>query len=281
MITLLCIGLFIFHKKRALIIVLIIQAALLYIFSITPVKNALLLPLENAYIPPTMEQIEETTFIVILGGGVVPDSPAALLVSAPDVVADVETTPELGGEAETGAKIDRETVAEMDADMTVRGALSSSGYKRTGYGAAVYRLHPVPIVVSGGVVFHKGVAEPEAVIAKRTLTQLGIPGSDVITEEESRNTWENAKYTADIVGDAPVLLVTSAYHMPRSVSSFKKHGVTVVPAPTDYKSMRVPYSFIDFLPDIANFYDSYAAIHEYVGYVYYSLKKAGNSVLSQ
>ena len=150
MITLLCIGLFIFHKKRALIIVLITQAALLYVLSITPVKNALLLPLENAYMPPTMEQIEETKFIVILGGGVVPDSPAALLVSAPDVVADDG----MDGEEDIGAKIDREVVAEMDAGMTVRGTLSSSGYKRTGYGAAVYRLHPVPIVVSGGVVFH-------------------------------------------------------------------------------------------------------------------------------
>lgn len=272
MMTLLCLILLIFKKKIALVVVLIVQLGLLYTLSITPIKNALLLPLEDAHSPPSIEQIEDTAFIVILGGGVIPESPAAEVTAKSNVgkpAASGEASPEngtLAPEASAGAG--------SSAITASAGTLSPAAYKRTGFAASLYRLHPVPIVVSGGVVFRAGVAEPEAVIAKRTLQQLGIPEGAILIEGESKNTWQNAAFTAAIVEDGPVLLVTSAYHMRRSVSSFEKHGVRVVPAPTDYRSERVPYNFFDFLPNMNDFYDSFAAIHEYIGMLYYSVKKA-------
>jgi uncharacterized SAM-binding protein YcdF (DUF218 family) len=165
--------------------------------------------------------------------------------------------------------------------------------------------------VSGGIVFRGTAGEAEAVVARRALIKLGVDASAVITETESRNTWENAQNTAALLtafqatqadrteqrgragadrdgaagdrarratkaGGGPadplqVLLVTSAYHMRRSVLSFRSAGLSVIPAPTDYKSRRTRLTLIDFLPGMTRLLNSSTALHEYVGILYYRL----------
>jgi uncharacterized SAM-binding protein YcdF (DUF218 family) len=61
--------------------------------------------------------------------------------------------------------------------------------------------------------------------------------------------------------------------MPRAVLSFRKEGLSVLPAPTDYKANRSPYTIADFLPTSEAFANSYKALHEYLGLVGYSLAK--------
>lgn len=101
-----------------------------------------------------------------------------------------------------------------------------------------HKLH-VPVLLSGGQVYAD--SGREAVIAKRELMRLGIPESDIFIEPNSLNTRQNAKFSAEILrehGLSHPVLVTSAFHMERSVLNFAKEGFDVTPYPTDYRVNR-------------------------------------------
>ena len=71
--------------------------------------------------------------------------------------------------------------------------------------------------------------------------QVGIAADRIVIEGKSRNTWENALYTRDVLGEAAIkrgqfLLVTSAWHMPRSMGVFRKAGFNVVAWPVDFRT---------------------------------------------
>jgi uncharacterized SAM-binding protein YcdF (DUF218 family) len=81
----------------------------------------------------------------------------------------------------------------------------------------------------------------EADYASALFESLGIPKSRLIMERRSRNTYENAQFTADMVKPKPGerwLLVTSAYHMPRSIGLFRKAGFAVEAYPVDWRVGR-------------------------------------------
>jgi uncharacterized SAM-binding protein YcdF (DUF218 family) len=79
----------------------------------------------------------------------------------------------------------------------------------------------------------------EAADAARLMIALGVDPARIELEKRSRNTDENARFTRDLVHPEPSqvwLLVTSAYHMPRSMGLFRKAGFDVVAYPVDYRS---------------------------------------------
>ena len=78
----------------------------------------------------------------------------------------------------------------------------------------------------------------EADYALEVFESLGIPKSRLIMERRSRNTYENAQFTRDMVRPKPGerwLLVTSAFHMPRAMGLFRKAGFDVEPYPVDWR----------------------------------------------
>jgi len=103
---------------------------------------------------------------------------------------------------------------------------------------------------------------------------FGVDSADVIFESMSQNTMDNAKYTREALTAVglglDVILVTSAYHMPRSVAVFKKAGFSVTPAPIGYfsdkKFSRKP---IMWLPGATPLFESSIALREYLGMVVY------------
>jgi len=100
--------------------------------------------------------------------------------------------------------------------------------------------HPeAKVVFTGGV----GGLWPGGIDASRRvgayLTEAGIAESRLVLDGRSRNTYENALFTAELVNPASGarwLLVTSAYHMPRAVGIFRKAGFDVVPYPVDFRT---------------------------------------------
>ncbi|MDR3563591.1 MAG: YdcF family protein [Negativicutes bacterium] len=118
-----------------------------------------------------------------------------------------------------------------------QGHLGGSAANRLLTAAQLYYKLGVPIIVSGGKVYETSGAEAE--IARRILVGLGIPDNKILVENASLNTSQNAQFTAAILrqyGFKQPILVTSAFHMPRSVLQFAKAGVAVVPFPTDYQA---------------------------------------------
>ena len=69
-----------------------------------------------------------------------------------------------------------------------------------------------------------------------------------------------------------MVLVTSAWHMPRSLWCFRQQGMQVVPAPTDYLTMLHPRDSRSLLPDAGVLSDSAQALHEYIGLFWYHLR---------
>jgi uncharacterized SAM-binding protein YcdF (DUF218 family) len=69
-----------------------------------------------------------------------------------------------------------------------------------------------------------------------------------------------------------IILVTSAWHMPRSVWCFESQGFNVIPAPTDYITSQQAYDLRSFVPRWTVFSDSGQALHEYLGLFWYHLK---------
>jgi Uncharacterized conserved protein len=225
----LLIALIALEKKKAALLLACISACALYLFSITPIADSLILPLEKRYQP--FDGKTQVEAIVVLGGGSVLHSP------------------------------------EFDN----KAALINAGLARAAYGARLSRQLNLPIIYTGGTVMRKDGTESEAEAAMRFFEGIGIPQDRVRLEAKSRDTSQNARFVASMVGKGKIVLVTSAFHMPRSVLAFKKAGIDAVPAPTDYRCDREPYRLIDFMPSADSLAKSTLALHEYVGLLYYSM----------
>lgn len=106
--------------------------------------------------------------------------------------------------------------------------------------AILARRYPdARIVISGGTGTLILAGEADADTAPRLLTALGVSPERLVLENRSRNTYENAVFTREMVTPKPGetwLLVTSAFHMPRSIALFRKANFPVVPWPVDYRT---------------------------------------------
>lgn len=131
-------------------------------------------------------------------------------------------------------------------------------------------------VFTGGnskIVPTEGVSE--AGYAKDLLTVLGVKTRDIIFEDKSRNTHENAVFSKKLARPQPGekwVLVTSAFHMPRSVGIFRKQGWDVIAYPVDYHTNR-EWALADrnLLHMFSNISKASTAFREYVGLLAYYL----------
>ena len=85
---------------------------------------------------------------------------------------------------------------------------------------------------------HRRTTRKEADFAADIFEGLGVASSRLLMERQSRNTQENAEFSKAMVAPKPGerwLLVTSAFHMPRSVGLFRKAGFAVEPYPVDWR----------------------------------------------
>ncbi|CAI2934533.1 YdcF family protein [Aminobacter niigataensis] len=116
----------------------------------------------------------------------------------------------------------------------------NSGGDRFVETAILARRYPdARVVVSGGSGALMLEGEGDADTAPRLLEALGVSRDRLILENRSRNTYENALFSKELVTPKPGetwLLVTSAFHMPRSMALFAKAGFAVVAWPVDYRT---------------------------------------------
>ncbi len=117
----------------------------------------------------------------------------------------------------------------------------------------------------------------EAVKMREFLLRIGVPDEDIIVEGKSRNTWENAIFTKTILDEkhpnAPCLLITSAWHMRRSIGCYEKAGIRFTPFSVDFVSERdrwAPENSI--IPDRMGFYFWEMLVKEWVGCIMYKLQ---------
>ncbi|WP_165851337.1 YdcF family protein [Brumimicrobium aurantiacum] len=136
------------------------------------------------------------------------------------------------------------------------------------------KIDKICIIGKHGDVIDKGLKE--AIQLKELLVSWGIPKIDIIVETESRNTNENAKFTAELMQQSyphfdSFLLITSARHMKRAKASFENYNLEVTPFSTDqYVGKERFYTWDEFIiPSVDTFQGWFGLIKEVVGYVGY------------
>jgi uncharacterized SAM-binding protein YcdF (DUF218 family) len=222
-------------RRRAALILLGTLAVLLCALSLPVVSGLLLGTLENR-VPPLGEPIPAVDGIVVLGGG--------LRMGAPDE----------GGQP----------------------SLTATAEKRLVAGYLLYERLGVHIYVSGGKPWRGAQAPSEADVAARLLERLGAPSAAIVIEGGSDTTWDNARLLAPLLaahGARRVALVTSAVHMPRALIAFRRAGIDVVPAPTDYLTQTRSTIFIGWLPSFEALRESFLVLEEYCGAAVYALRR--------
>ncbi len=128
------------------------------------------------------------------------------------------------------------------------------------------------IILSGGAVYD---SSPEAHTFAKVGEILNVNERDMVLDDVSRDTEEQAQNIRPIVGHDPFILVTSACHMPRAMAIFEKAGLKPIPAPTDYlvkeRQKKHPE---DFFPSSLGLYKSEQAMHEHLGLLWFRMRTA-------
>ena len=223
-----------FFKPRWSVPLLWAGVGVLSVFSSKWVGNGLLGSLERQYPIVSVDAVPQADVIVVLGGTTVP-------ALAPRV--EVEVT---------------------------------DAFDRLLHGMRLYRAGKAPhILLSGGTILElSGSEQSEAEQLRLFALESGIPEQVLRLEAESRNTHENALYSARIMeaeGWKAALLVTSASHMPRAAGTFRAQGVDFVAAPTDVRSADRPFTPRYLMPTALGLVKSTAAVKEVVGWWVYAL----------
>jgi uncharacterized SAM-binding protein YcdF (DUF218 family) len=132
------------------------------------------------------------------------------------------------------------------------------------------------LITGASLDYQMELGKGETSSAAALLVQWGVAPGDILFEEKARNTRENALYSARILKqkfpNGRYILITSAFHMRRSLGCFEKAGVKTDTFPADYQGGYNDINFSNlFIPDAVAFSDFSVLWHELVGYVVYKL----------
>jgi uncharacterized SAM-binding protein YcdF (DUF218 family) len=188
---------------------LMVSALLLAICGFSPLGNLVLYPLESRF-PPWDAARGAPDGIVVLGGSI-------------------------------------------DADLSVAhgtAAFTAAAGRLIEAAALAHRYPNARVIFSGGSANLISADAREADYAADIFESLGVSRERLTMERRSRNTQENAEFSKAIAAPKSGerwLLVTSAYHMPRSVGLFRKAGFAVEPYPVDWRTGK-PEDILEFSP---------------------------------
>jgi len=142
----------------------------------------------------------------------------------------------------------------------------------------VYTKNVEKIIFTGGSGSIESPEKKEALFVKKYLRSINFPDSSIIIEYNSKNTYDNAIFTKRSIdslnSNGNYLLVTSAYHMPRSLAVFKKAGYkNLTPFITNKLSGPRRFTFDHLvIPNSEALFSLNYLLHEWVGYFVYKLK---------
>jgi len=146
--------------------------------------------------------------------------------------------------------------------------LSSSALMRINEGIRIYRqLENAKIIFSGYAGDDK--VTPHAFIARDVAISLGVPKDDILTQENAKDTIEEAKTLKKTIANEKFILVTSAFHMPRSMKIFKNENLNPIAAPTDFLSKEDGKYLRE--PRAKEIRKTEVAMHEYIGTFWYMI----------
>ena len=207
--------------------------AILIIFSVPIVSNKLLAYLESDYELIKPSKVESADAIVVLSG----------------MVSTIKTKD--GLEYEWGSGVDRFFT-----------------------GIDLFNLNKAPTLIFTGGKLPWSIGVPEGEFLKKEAIKLGIPKKDILITENVENTDQEAKAIKKLLStDNPkIILVTSAFHMPRAKLVFEAAGINVIPSPVDFIIGAEKLTFMNLIPSASSFANTSFFVREMIGRTYYNLK---------
>jgi uncharacterized SAM-binding protein YcdF (DUF218 family) len=157
----------------------------------------------------------------------------------------------------------------------------TGGADRLWHAARLYKAGKAPrVILTGGNVFTQEGIEGESWYASQLLADWGIPRTTMITETQSRNTYQNAVNTRPLLeamNARRILLVTSGFHMPRALEVFRKTladtNIEIVPASADILvTGATGPTVLGYLPSAGALNGTRLALHEHLGHFVYGLR---------
>ena len=220
------------NLKKVIIFFTKFLLILFLFFGYTPLSSFLLSKIED-FIKPSRYPIQQLTGIIVLGGSF-------------------------------GLELESKERSEI---------LLNDSAERLTKALEIYKKNPkVLIFFSGYSNKLKPTGWNDSDMAKKFFLDQGVRFENLIFENQSRNTFENIKYSKDIITNYKGTwgLITSANHMPRSYYAFKRQGLILEPIIVDYKTGTSPIFWINF--DILSGLNNWRIIfHELIGIAYYKV----------
>jgi uncharacterized SAM-binding protein YcdF (DUF218 family) len=240
-ICLLGIALLLMRRTRAARRTLLVGVCLLLVFGFSPAGNMMLLSLSERFPPWQFDGGPEPAGIIVLGGAIDPEVSAARHV--------------------------------LELDSSAERIIAMLELAR--------RFPNARIVFSGGSGNLIENLVPEAPIAGELLERFGIAPQRIVLESASRTTAENAILTRNLVSPKSGerwLLVTSAFHMPRSVGAFRAAGFDVEAYPVDWRTRGWIDAVLPFDTMSAGLARTDVAVHEWTGLIAYWLSRRSSAL---
>jgi uncharacterized SAM-binding protein YcdF (DUF218 family) len=223
---------FFIESKKLVIFFSKLFLILFLFFGYIPLSNFLLSKIED-YIQPSKYPIQQLTGVIVLGGSF-----------------------NLGLQSKERNEV----------------SINSSAERLT-KALEIYKKNPKLLILFSGFSEElKPQGWSESDMAKKFFLDQGVKLDNLIFENQSRNTFENIKYSKDIIINYKGTwgLITSANHMPRSFFTFKKEGLILEPISVDYKTGTSKMFWINF--DISSGLGNWSyVLRELIGIAYYKI----------
>jgi uncharacterized SAM-binding protein YcdF (DUF218 family) len=141
-------------------------------------------------------------------------------------------------------------------------------------GIELIKKNKAPIMVLTGGKLPWSVGKPEGEYLRDVAIKYGVPNKNILLTENVQNTDQEAKAVAKLLNkEIPnIILVTSAFHMPRAQKVFEAAGIVVSPFPVDFLSGADKTTLMHFIPSAGAFSNTSFFVREIIGRLYYKLK---------
>ena len=141
-------------------------------------------------------------------------------------------------------------------------------------GIELIKKNKAPIMILTGGKLPWSVGKPEGEYLRDIAIKYGVPNKNILLTKNVQNTDQEAKAVAKLLNkEIPnIILVTSAFHMPRAQKVFEATGIVVSPFPVDFLSGADKTTLMHFIPSAGAFSNTSFFVREIIGRLYYKLK---------
>lgn len=157
-----------------------------------------------------------------------------------------------------------------DERLPANSLLSLNALGRLGEGLRLYQALPGSVLILSGSTSTPGRAT-QAEILQQAVRALGGDKYRIVVQSRPATTYEEARfYARKFRGEKPLILITSATHMPRAMQAFTRYGINPIPSPANYRLKGSWKRHFLGLPSLDNIENMRVAIYEYAGMLQYN-----------